>query len=134
MCQPVLIPWNTLIKEAGEEAAIPPALAKQAVLVARLGYVMERQEGLRRDDLYCYDLELPESFTPNPNDGEVEDFELWPVAQVVKTVEETDDFKFNVNLVLMDLFLRNGLINEPDASSLRAALRLPNPAGNHPSS
>lgn len=119
-----LDPRATLVKEAGEEAAVPPDLVERAVLVGCLGYAMERQEGLRRDFLYCYDLELPESFTPRPADGEVESFELWPVAQVVETVRETVDFKFNVNLVLMDLFLRNGLIDEPEASSLRHALRL----------
>ena len=66
---------------------------------------------------------------PRPADGEVERFELWPAAQVLETVRETDDFKFNVNLVLMDLFLRNGLISEPDASAFRAALSLPPLAG-----
>ncbi len=119
-----LDPWDTLIKEAGEEAAIPPALAEQAVPVGCLGYAMQRQEGLRRDVLYCYDLELPESFTPHPADGEVEGFELWPVARIVETVRETDRFKFNVNLVLMHLFLRKGLLHEPDATALRLALGL----------
>ena len=129
-----LDPWNTLIKEAGEEAAIPPDLAERAVQVACFAYAMERQEGLRRDFLYCYDLELPESFTPHPSDGEVEAFELWPIAQVVKTVRESDNFKFNVNLVMIDLFLRNGLISQPEASTLRPALRLGRSTGGHSSS
>ena len=42
-------------------------------------------------------------------DGEVEDFFLWPIERVVETVRETDRFKFNVNLVLIDLFRRNGV-------------------------
>ena len=71
---------------------------------------MERPEGLRRDLLHCYDLELPEDFSPRPADGEVEAFELWPIARVVQTVRDTDTFKFNVNLVLIDLFQRMGLI------------------------
>ena len=65
---------------------------------------MERPEGLRRDLLHCYDLDLPEDFVPRAADGEVESFELWPIARVLQTVRDTDDFKFNVNLVLIDLF------------------------------
>jgi 8-oxo-dGTP pyrophosphatase MutT (NUDIX family) len=103
-------PMETLTKEAGEEAAVPPELAAQARLVSSFGYVMERREGLRRDWLYCYDLILPEDFLPRPADGEVESFELWPIEKVIATVKNTNDFKFNVNLVLIDLFIRLGLI------------------------
>jgi 8-oxo-dGTP pyrophosphatase MutT (NUDIX family) len=114
----------TLVKEAAEEAAIAPASAARAALVARIGYVMERPEGLRRDLLSCYDLWLPEAFVPRPADGEVAAFELWPLPRVLEAVAETDDFKFNVNLVLIDLFLRTGLIDPdgPDGRALRPAL------------
>jgi hypothetical protein len=115
-------PAETLVKEAGEEAAIPPEMASSAVQVGSIGYVMERAEGLRRDRLYCYDLTLPEDFTPLAADGEVEAFELWPLARAVEAVRDTDDFKFNVNLVLIDLFIRQGLIAGPEAVSLRIAL------------
>jgi thiamine pyrophosphokinase len=71
---------------------------------------MERPEGLRRDLLHCFDLELPEDFLPRAADGEVESFELWPIGQVLETVRQTDDFKFNVNLVLVDLFRRLRMI------------------------
>src|SRR5579872_6159388 len=113
---------ETLVKEAAEEAAIPGSLAGTAVHVATIGYAMERQEGLRRDLLHCYDLELPEDFRPHAADGEVEAFELWPIARVVQTVRETDEFKFNVNLVLIDLFLRLGLIAGEEAQVLRKGL------------
>ena len=106
-----MTPWQTLIKEAAEEAAIPPELAGQAVKVAEIGYAMERPEGLRRDLLHCYDLVLPEDFVPRPADGEVEAFYLWPIERVAETVRRTDDFKFNVNLVLIDLFRRTERIS-----------------------
>jgi 8-oxo-dGTP pyrophosphatase MutT (NUDIX family) len=105
-----LTPAETLVKEADEEAAIPGSLARQAVSVATITYAMERPEGLRRDLLHCYDLDLPEEFRPSPADGEVEAFELWPIERMVQTVRDTDAFKFNVNLVLIDLFQRLGLI------------------------
>jgi 8-oxo-dGTP pyrophosphatase MutT (NUDIX family) len=115
-------PFETLVKEAGEEAALPPGLVNGATLAGRFAYTMERPEGLRRDVLFAYDLVLPEDFTPHPADGEVESFSLWPLARVYEAVRETDDFKFNVNLVLIDLFLRFGLIKGEAAAVLRTAL------------
>ncbi len=117
-----LTPWETLIKEAGEEAAIPPDLAARAVPVGKIGYEMERGEGLRRDLLHCYDLYLPEDFVPHPADGEVARFELWPVTHALDVVRQGDAFKFNVNLVLIDLFVRLGLIADDQAADLRGAL------------
>ncbi len=116
-------PFETLLKEAGEEAGLPEDLAKTATPQGRFSYNMERPEGLRRDVLYVYDLILPEDFEPSPTDGEVEHFELWPLAKAFETVRETDAFKFNVNLVLIDLFIRFGLLQGEDAKMLRKALR-----------
>jgi hypothetical protein len=116
-------PWDTLIKEAGEEAAITPELAARSRPVSRIRYAMERKEGLRRDLIHCYDLDLPEDFHPQPADGEVSSFELWPIARAMEAVAETDDFKFNVTLVLIDLFLREGLLGDgAEARALRTAL------------
>jgi 8-oxo-dGTP pyrophosphatase MutT (NUDIX family) len=115
-------PFETLVKEAGEEAALPEALAREAKLVGRFAYNMERAEGLRRDVVYAYDLVLPEDFAPVPADGEVEGFTLMPLAEVFARVSRTDEFKFNVNLVLIDLFIRFGLVAGNDAGLLRAAL------------
>ena len=117
-----LSPDETLIKEAGEEAAIPPALAACARRVGLVAYTMDRPEGLRRDRLYCYDLELPVDFCPVAADGEVESFELWPARRVLEAVRDGEEFKFNVPLVLIDLFLRHGLIGGTEAAALRAAL------------
>ena len=85
---------------------------------------MERPEGLRRDLLHCYDLMLPQDFIPHPADGEVAEFELWPIEQALAAVAETDSVKFNVNLVLIDLFLRSEVIDPRSAEGrkLRDAL------------
>ena len=104
---------ETLLKEAAEEAGLPANLVAGAAQCATIQYAMERPEGLRRDRLHCYDLYLPETFAPRPVDGEVASFELWPMPRVVQTVRDTDQFKFNVNLVLIDLFVRLGLIPPP---------------------
>jgi hypothetical protein len=73
----------------------------------------------------CFDLELPGEFTPHANDGEVEAFELWPVSRVFETVRDSNQFKYNCNLVLIDFFVRHGMIgaDDPDFVSIVAGLR-----------
>lgn len=117
-----LTPATTVVKEAEEEAGIPADLAQQAKPVSRIQYAMQRPEGLRRDVLHCYDLILPDTFIPTPNDGEVESFHLLPLAEVYERVRTTNDFKFNVNLVLIDLFLRRGLFPPQDQTRIHNAL------------
>ena len=114
-----LTPLETLVKEAAEEAGLEAEMVAAATPTGVISYMMERPEGLRRDRLHCYDVILPSSFRPVAIDGEVDIFDLWPIERAVSTVRDTDLFKFNVNLVLIDLFLRLGLIADP---GLRAAL------------
>lgn len=115
-------PFEALVKEAEEEAGLPEVMTAHAKQVAVFRYNMERPEGLRRDVLYAYDLELPEDFTPQPMDGEVESFALWPLKHVAEVLMRTDEFKFNVSLVLIDLLLREGFYTGAVAERLRAAL------------
>jgi 8-oxo-dGTP pyrophosphatase MutT (NUDIX family) len=115
---------ETLVKEAAEEAGIPADVARQAKLAGIVTYAIERHEGLRRDHLHCFDLVLPADFHPIPRDGEVESFSLIPVQDVLKRVADTDDFKFNVNLVLIDLFIRLGLVREGSLPPAGGALPL----------
>ena len=103
---------------------MPAAIAAQARRTGRISYILTLPEGLRRDVLHIYDIDLPEDFIPRPNDDEVEAFELWPATRLLEAVRETDTVKFNVNLVLIDLFLREGLIDPASAEGqrLRAGL------------
>ena len=105
---------DNLAKECAEEASIPPELAARAVAVGAVSYRCERPEGLRDDVLFCFDLALPPDFVPKNTDGEVDEFFLWPVERVVEAVRETEDFKFNVNLVVLHLMLRRGLLDPDD--------------------
>lgn len=115
----------TLVKEAAEESGLAADLARRATRVGTIRYAMQRPEGLRRDILACYDLELPESFIPDAVDGEVERFELWPIARVLDQIRRGNNFKFNVNLVLIDLFIRLALVEGDEAMALRRALDQP---------
>ena len=114
-----------LLKEADEEAGIPAALAARAVPVGAISYCMEGGDGLKRDVQFCYDLDLPPDFRPVNRDGEMSGFALMPIAEVAARVRDTDDFKFNVNLVIIDFLLRHGLLgpdDQPDYLALVSGL------------
>ncbi|MBT2988723.1 MAG: DUF4743 domain-containing protein [Candidatus Thiodiazotropha sp. (ex Ctena orbiculata)] len=102
---------ENLRKECLEEANVPQQLADQALSVGVLTYCTETAVGLKPDTLYCYDLELPADFRPTNSDGEVAEFMLLPVGEVAQLVAETDEFKLNCNLVVIDFLVRHGIIN-----------------------
>ncbi len=108
---------GTLLKEAAEEAGFAQDIVDHAVYVGSLRYTTLRPEGLRRDRIHCYDLVLPEEIEPVASDGEVESFELWPVDYVIEVLRDTDGFKFNVALVLIDFLLRWQVL--PDSEETR---------------
>jgi hypothetical protein len=120
--------YPTLVKEGEEEAAIPPALIQRAVPVGAVSYRMETELGIRDDVLFVYDLEVPADFTPRNTDGEIVQFQLMPAAEVVERVRTTEDFKFNVNLVILDFALRHGLLTPDDPEYLDVATGLYCPA------
>lgn len=116
---------DNLLKEGDEEASLPPALCRRAVPVGHISYLMENHVGLKNDTLFCFDLELPPDFVPRNTDGEVERFELWPLDRVADSVARTDDWKFNVNLVVIDFLIRHGWLtpDHPDYLALGQGLR-----------
>ncbi len=116
---------DTLIKEADEEAGIPEALVARASAHGHIAYRMDWPAGARDDTLYIYDLEVPADFTPHGNDGEIVAFEAMDATLVLDRIDRTDDFKFNVNLVIIDFALRRGLIppTHPEYATLKAGLR-----------
>jgi hypothetical protein len=104
---------ENVVKEAAEEASAPEALARQARPAGAVSYAMEVPIGLRRDVLFLYDLRVPEDFRPASRDGEHSGFKKMPAAQALRLVDETGEFKFNVNLVIIDFAIRHGVLT-PD--------------------
>jgi len=117
-------PFDNLIKEAAEEASIPKELARRARPCGALSYRMELDGCLRDDTLFAYDLELPADFVPKNHDGEIADFRLLPLPEVERLLAETDDFKFNVGLVIIDFLIRHGYLTPEREDYTRLALAL----------
>jgi 8-oxo-dGTP pyrophosphatase MutT (NUDIX family) len=104
----------TVSRECREEANIPTDLSAQARPAGLVSYHRVRGQVSGQVVLFVYDLELPATFRPQNNDGEVAEFYLWPVERVIETVTQTDEFKTNCNLVITDWLVRHGYLCPDD--------------------
>lgn len=116
--------FENVVKEAEEEANIPEELAKKACSVSAITYNVD-WNGLHRDEMFIFDLELPNDFIPRPNDGEVESFTLMHYEEIADIVQNTREFKDNSALVIIDFFIRHNLLtpNDPDYLKIITSLR-----------
>ena len=112
-------PFECIVEEAHEEASLPADFVRtNAKSVGVLTYMNDvRKTGLVRPDvLYVFDLEMPTDMVPRPNDEEVADFTLMSVEEIQRAMAG-GDFKPNCNLVMIDFFVRYGILtaeSEPD--------------------
>ncbi|WP_462322459.1 DUF4743 domain-containing protein [Halochromatium sp.] len=123
------LPWGISLaenvrKECAEEAGMPEHLADRAVPVGAITYCRASKRGLKPDVMYCYDLELPADFEPQCQDGEVAGFELMPIDRVAEIVDNTDAFKLNCNLVIIDFLVRHGVLTPEHPDYLEIVQRL----------
>jgi hypothetical protein len=118
---------DNLVKECWEEAGVPAELARQARPVSVITLQIEAPEGLRVGQQFNYDLFLPADFQARNTDGEVAEFKLIPVREVMERLRTADDFMYDIALVKIDLLIRHGFIgpDEPDYLALLAGLRRP---------
>ena len=105
---------DNMRKECKEEAGMPAELADLAIATGAISCRYETPKGVKPETLYCYDLELPADFQPVCTDGEVEEFLLLPLAEVADLVRDTDEFKLNCNLVVVDFLIRHGYLSAED--------------------
>ncbi|KAI9770626.1 MAG: hypothetical protein M1840_003218 [Geoglossum simile] len=117
-------PLETLVREAEEEASLPAELVrKQAKCVGAVTYFYVRdaraggETGLLQPECqYAYDLELNEGVVPKPCDSEVEEFYLWGLEDVAGALKK-GQFKPNCAFVLLDFFVRHGIITPENEDS-----------------
>lgn len=106
---------ENLLKEAEEEAGLSHEMAEHAIATGIITYSqMDGPERVKRDTIFTYDLEVPAIFRPMNQDGEVASFECLALAEVARIVRETDEFKPNCNLVVIDFLIRHGFLSPED--------------------
>ncbi|KAF4634112.1 hypothetical protein G7Y89_g4000 [Cudoniella acicularis] len=89
-------PFESLIREADEEASLPSTLVRsQTIAAGTVTYIYLRDSRaggetnlVQPEVQYVYDLELPKDVVPQPKDGEVEEFYLWSVEKVKLALKE----------------------------------------------
>jgi 8-oxo-dGTP pyrophosphatase MutT (NUDIX family) len=110
-------PWESLVRECGEEASLAEDLVRNKAKAAgtvTYHHVRGKKAGgetglLQPEVQYVYDLELPGDVIPKPGDDEVEEFYLWGVEEV-KAAMAKGEFKPNCALVVLDFFIRRGIL------------------------
>ena len=118
---------ETAIKEAGEEANVPEHLAVQMRQVGSVSFLHRNERGLNPQTEFVFDLELPETFSPGNNDGEVESFKLVPVAEV-RSLICSDQYKTTSCAIALDWLIRNGIVTpetDPDFPAIVENIHLP---------
>ena len=118
---------ETAIKEAGEEANVPEHLAVQMKQVGSVSFLHRNERGLNPQTEFVFDLELPETFSPGNNDGEVESFKLVPVAEV-RSLICSDQYKTTSCAIALDWLIRNGIVTpetDPDFPAIVENIHLP---------
>ncbi|KAF9894692.1 hypothetical protein FE257_006582 [Aspergillus nanangensis] len=138
-------PFECLIREAQEEASLPEDVVRaNTVSVGYVSYfyVRDARAGgetnlLQPEVEFVYDIKLSADVIPKPNDTEVEAFHLYTVEET-KAALANGEFKANCAVVLIDFFIRHGIVtaeNEPDYLEILAKMhrRLEFPTASHAS-
>ena len=110
---------ETVVKEAREEAGIPPALAARARPMGAVSIFREQPDGIHRETLHVHDVELPPTFVPRNEDGEVADYRLASVEAVVEWIGDRDGdhvVTADASLVIVDWLIRHGHVTPAHAS------------------
>lgn len=116
---------ESLVREAAEEASFPEELiCSNAKACGAVTYFYIRDEraggetGLFQPEVqYVYDLEVDPSIIPKPSDDEVEKFYLWTTEEVKQALAE-GQFKPNCAVVLLDFFVRHGILTTENEQNL----------------
>lgn len=112
--------WQTLLRECGEEAGIPVALAGGARPAGVLRVCREVPEGLDSEILYIHDLALPADFVPQNTDGEVSEFLALDAQRLIERIAG-GEMTVEAALVAADFVLRHRMLQD-EAGEIAAAV------------
>ena len=104
---------SAVVKEAWEEAGIPPDAAVTASPAGEVRVCRELADGLERETIFVHDIVLAPDFTPGCQDGEAVEHRLVALHDAgVLIGNETgrDVVTANASLVILDCLLRRGVI------------------------
>lgn len=125
-------PLDCIVREAGEEVGLSENMVREQAVnagtVAWFNVSDDRAGGetglMNPGILYVYDLELGEDIILGPMEDDIEDFRLMGTDEV-KDALRRGEFKPSCAMVMLDFFIRHGLItkeNEKDYDEISQRL------------
>ena len=112
--QPTAITFEENVrKECEEEASLPPEVIATIAPAGSVSYRYATPKGLSTKVLMTYDLEMPQDLQPLCSDGEVAEFRLLRIDEMLRSLrEELPLWKPNSALVAIDFCVRHQLVDE----------------------
>jgi 8-oxo-dGTP pyrophosphatase MutT (NUDIX family) len=104
---------GTVVKEAWEEAGLPPDVARTACPTGALEIRRAQPDGLHLETIYVHDLDLPQDVVPANQDGEVVEFRLATpedAARLAAQASGADVVTADAALVIADWLMRHGFV------------------------
>ena len=130
-------PFECIVAEADEEASSPPDFVrKNARATGTISYVTKNiNTGLIHPSvLYIFDIELPSTMIPKPQDDEVAEF--YPLSvEEVKQAMLRQEFMPNCAFVMIDFAIQQSIItpeNKDDYVEITTRLRRRRPVPTRP--
>ncbi|WP_347555929.1 DUF4743 domain-containing protein [Robbsia sp. KACC 23696] len=123
------IPWGctvaeALVKECWEESGIAPELAASAQAGGTLHVLNEIEQGVQAEQLFVFDLALPDDFAPRAEDGEVgEHLHVTPADALLAIAR--GEMTMDASVATLDCALRRGWISSQQAKGFGALYRAP---------
>uniref|UniRef100_A0A7S3YNN7 Nudix hydrolase domain-containing protein n=2 Tax=Lotharella globosa TaxID=91324 RepID=A0A7S3YNN7_9EUKA len=103
-------------KECLEEASLSADVLEGLRPAGMVSYRYSTRRGLSTKTIAVYDLQLPDDVFPSNGDGEVDEFILMPMDEVMRSLkDELPKWKPNSALVAVDFLVRHGFVGPDDA-------------------
>ncbi|EEH22625.1 hypothetical protein PABG_04836 [Paracoccidioides brasiliensis Pb03] len=109
-------PFECMLREAMEEASLEREVAEKAIACGCLTYIYIRDKNaggetgvVQPECEYIYDLKLEPDIILQPKDGEVGEFFLMSIPEVIEALE-AGKLKPNCAVVMIDFLMRHGKI------------------------
>ncbi len=115
---------ETIVKECWEEAGIEAALAGKAEPGRTVHVLQSLPEGTQAEQIFIYDLPLPEDFAPRNQDGEVGEHRLARIEEVARWIED-GEMTVDASLATLDCMLRHGWIDEDACAGIDTLFAAP---------
>ncbi|WP_206954552.1 NUDIX hydrolase [Trinickia acidisoli] len=115
---------ETIAKECWEEAGIEADLAAKAEPGRTVHVLQSLPEGTQAEQVFVYDLPLPEDFAPRNQDGEVGEHRLARIDEVARWIED-GEMTVDASLATLDCMLRRRWIDDDACAGIESLFAAP---------